>query len=143
MVELACEGEPRFEASRLEEGREKSYSILTIEKIAAPDRELFFLIGSDAFADIETWFRWREVVRLVDFIVVTRPGHVYDVPAGARIHELTGIALPVSSSDIRQKLAHGEMPDELPAKVAGYIAGHHLYGFQASGADASGAFPLH
>jgi len=36
MVELACEADPRFEASRLEEGRAKSYSIITIEKVIAP-----------------------------------------------------------------------------------------------------------
>ena len=75
MVELACEGEPRFEASRLEQGSGKSYSIDTIEKVLAPDRQVFFIIGSDAFAEIETWHRWQDVIRAVDSIVVTRPGH--------------------------------------------------------------------
>ena len=129
MVELACEADPRFEASRLEEGREKSYSILTIEKVVAPDRELFFLIGSDAFAEIRTWYRWQDVVRLVEFIVVTRPGHEYEKPPGARVHELDGMELPVSSSELRQKLSEGVLPDDLPAAVASYIAGHQLYGF--------------
>src|SRR5579862_637552 len=55
MVELACEGEPRFEVSRLEEGTERSYSIDTIEKLRttlAPGDQLFFIIGADAFAEI-------------------------------------------------------------------------------------------
>src|SRR5947207_7734851 len=43
MVELACEGQARFEASRLEEGSAKSYSIVTIEKVLAPDRQVFFI----------------------------------------------------------------------------------------------------
>ena len=35
MVELACVADPRFEPSRLEEGEQKSYSILTIERVRA------------------------------------------------------------------------------------------------------------
>jgi nicotinate-nucleotide adenylyltransferase len=129
MVELACHGEPRFEVSRLEESSAKSYSIVTIEKVLAPDRQVFFLIGSDAFADIRTWYRWQDVVGSVEFIVVTRPGHYYEPPPGSRIHELSGIALPVSSSDIRQDLANGRLPPDLPKPVANYIAKHHLYGY--------------
>ena len=30
--------------------------------------QLYFLIGADAFAEIETWRRWPEVVRSVEFI---------------------------------------------------------------------------
>ena len=129
MVELACEGEPRFEASRLEEGSAKSYSIVTIEKVLAPDRQVFFIIGSDAFADIRTWHRWQDVVGSVEFIVVARPGHSYEPPPGGRVHELRGIALPVSSSEIRQELAFGRLPTELPQSVATYIAEHRLYGY--------------
>lgn len=130
MAELACEGEPRFEASRLEEGKEKSYSIVTIEKMRAPGHELFFIIGSDAFADIRTWYRWQEVVAAVEFIVVTRPGKSYEPPPEARIEELTGIALPISSSEIREQLAAGQLPPTLPSKVAAYIADRHLYGYK-------------
>jgi len=129
MVELACEADPRFEASRLEEGSAKSYSIITIEKVLAPDREVFFIIGSDAFAEIASWYRWRDVVRAVEFIVVKRPGHEYAAPPGARIHELTGLNLPVSSSEIREKLAAGILPGDLPPAVAAYIAENRLYDF--------------
>jgi nicotinate-nucleotide adenylyltransferase len=129
MVELACAGEPRFEASRLEEGSAKSYSIVTIEKVLAPDRQVFFIIGSDAFAEIRTWYRWQDVVGSVEFIVVTRPGHSYEPPPGGRVHELQGIVLPVSSSEIRQELASGRLPTELPQSVATYIAEHRLYGY--------------
>jgi nicotinate-nucleotide adenylyltransferase len=131
MVELACEGEARFEASRLEEASAKSYSIVTIEKVLSPDRQVFFIIGSDAFTDIRTWHRWGDVVGLVEFIVVARPGHSYEPPPGGRVHELQGIALPVSSSEIRQELASGRLPADLPRQVATYIAEHHLYGYSS------------
>lgn len=127
MVELACEGDPRFEASRLEEGQERSYSIHTIERVNAMGGRLYFVIGADAFAEIRTWYRWVDVVREVEFIVVTRPGHEYTSPPGARVHGLETVALPVSSSEIRQALARGEMPAEVPLKVADYIRTKGLY----------------
>jgi nicotinate-nucleotide adenylyltransferase len=127
MVELACAGEPRFEPSRLEERPEKSYSIYTIERVQALGGDVFFVIGADAFAEIQTWFHWQDVVRAVEFIVVTRPGHRYESPPGARMHRLETVALPVSSSEIRQALARGETPPELPPKVAEYIRANGLY----------------
>ena len=127
MVELACSGEPRFLPSRLEEGREKSYSIYTIERVKGENGDVFFIIGSDAFAEIQSWYRWRDVIAEVEFIVVARPGHHYSAPPGARVHRLETVALPVSSSEIRQKLAHGERPGELPTTVTDYIRSRGLY----------------
>jgi nicotinate-nucleotide adenylyltransferase len=130
MVELACRAEPLFEVSRLEAGDCVSYSISTIEKIRstlAPSDELFFLIGADAFAEIQSWHRWEEVVHSVDFIVVTRPGHRYSVPPGARVHTLETVTLPVSSSELRARLAAGEQPAEIPPEVLAYVRERGLY----------------
>ena len=131
MVALACKGETSLESSRLEEGAGHNYSIDTVERILptlAPEDLLYFLIGSDAFEEIETWHRWQDLVRLVDFIVVTRQGYQDKAPPGARIHRIDGIDLPVSSSDIRAHLAAGQTTPELPAAVRHYIDTHHLYG---------------
>ncbi len=127
MTELACQADPRFLASRLEEGGQPSYTIDTIEKVRAAGEEPFFIIGADAFAEIASWHRWQDLLRLTDFIVVTRPGHHYTAPAGARVHRLDTVALPVSSSDIRRRLAAGQIPPQLPAAVAKYITGKDLY----------------
>lgn len=130
MVELACAGDPLLEASRLEDHPGKSYSIDTIKRAKAlySGVELFFLIGADAFHEIETWHRWPEVIAAVDFIVVTRPGHHYRTPEGARVHRLDTLALSISSSEIRQALVDGRMPAEVPAAVWAYIQDHGLYG---------------
>jgi nicotinate-nucleotide adenylyltransferase len=128
MAELACAGEPRFVVSRIEQGSKQSYSIDTIEKLLDADiGPLGFLIGADAFSEIQTWRRWADVVRLVEFIVVTRPGAVSATPEGARVYELAGLDLPVSSSDIRLRLMHGEKNVPVPASVLAYICEHHLY----------------
>jgi nicotinate-nucleotide adenylyltransferase len=131
MVELACEGNPLFEASRLEQGDRFSYSIETAECLArslGPGDKLFFLIGSDAFDEIQTWHRWRDLVRQLDFIVVSRPGHDFAIPPGARVYRLDGLALPISSTGIRERLEHGEPTPELPDAVRRYIDANHLYG---------------
>ena len=127
MVELACSGDPRLKPSRLEAGRDKSFSIHTIERVKAEGGEVFFIIGADAFAEIRTWYRWQDVVGEARFIVVTRPGHSYDCPPGARVLRLETVALPVSSREIRDKIAHGDMPDEVPPRVADYMHEHGLY----------------
>jgi nicotinate-nucleotide adenylyltransferase len=127
MVELACADDARFEPSRLEEGNEKSYSIYTIERVKAENGGVFFIIGADAFAEIRKWHRWEDVIGSVEFIVVARPGHSFSAPRGARVHRLETVALPVSSSEIRQALARGESPAQLPATVAEYIQARGLY----------------
>jgi nicotinate-nucleotide adenylyltransferase len=131
MAELAAQGDARFVVSRLEEGAGRSYSIDTVQKVQAklaPDDTLFFLIGADAFAEIETWHRWQELIRAIAFIVVSRPGHRYRIPEGARVERLETLDLPVSSSEIRAALACGKRPEEIPEAVLEYIYRHGLYG---------------
>ncbi|MGD0497738.1 MAG: nicotinate-nucleotide adenylyltransferase [Bryobacteraceae bacterium] len=131
MAELACGEEPRFEVSRLEEGAPRSYSIDTIEKVRESlgrSDEFFFLIGADAFAEIRTWRRWQDVARAVTFLVVSRPGHVYETPPGARLARLDTLQLRTSSSAIRAALAAGRRPAGVPERVLDYIYEHALYG---------------
>lgn len=127
MVELASTADPRFVASRLEAGAGKSYSFDTVERVREMGEQPYFIVGADAFAEIASWHRWQDLVRLTEFIVVTRPGHRYATPPGAKVHRLETVALPVSSSEIRRKLAAGEIPAELPAAVGHYIVEHGLY----------------
>lgn len=127
MVELACKVDRRLIPSRIEEGQARSYSIHTIERLKADGGDLYFIIGSDAFADIRTWFRAEDVIRAVEFIVVSRPGHRYDLPPGARVHRLETVAMPVSSSEIRAELARGRRPEDVAPEVADYILANGLY----------------
>ena len=136
MVELACASDARFEASRLEQGTERSYSIDTIEKVRAtldPQDELFFLIGADAFAELRSWHRWQDVVSSVRFIVVSRPGYSYDAPREAKVDQMDSLELKTSSSELRRQLGikdtlrSNELWDA-PPQVIEYIDLHGLYG---------------
>jgi nicotinic acid mononucleotide adenylyltransferase len=64
----------------------------------------------------------------VEFIVVTRPGARYDAPPGARVYELNGLDLPVSSSAIREGIARGGVDLPVPPSVLRYIGVRGLYG---------------
>ncbi len=130
MVRTACAGNPRFEVSEMERGSERSYTVNTLTRFRdqlGPDDQLFFLIGADAFDELETWHRWQEVVQLTSFIVVSRPGADYHIPAGALVLQLDDIQLPTASTTIRAKLAAGESTPEVPAAVRDYIDERGLY----------------
>ena len=70
----------------------------------------------------------EDVVRLVTFIVASRPGHQYEVPPGARVHRLETLDLTVSSSDVRQRLAAGDLTVPVPPPVLAYLRERRLYG---------------
>lgn len=130
MAELACRGDARFEVSRLEQDTARSYSIDTIEKVRAtlaPGDQLYFLIGADAFAEIQTWYRWHDVVNSVRFLVVSRPGHLYQSPPGVAFERIDDIEVPISSSGIRRDLTAGLRPTGLLESVFDYAASHGLY----------------
>jgi len=89
--------------------------------------DLFTEIGADAFAEIRTWHRWQDVARSVHFLVVSRPGHFYDVPAETRADRIDRLDLPMSRSDIRRALSVGETRIGLPQQVLQYAQAHKLY----------------
>jgi len=137
MTRLASADHAAFEASRLEApGRDhgRNYTYHTIRRVAAQltsaDR-LFFLIGTDAFRELASWYRWRHVMALVEFIVVNRPGFTLEesmIPPGARVHLLRSVHSPVSSSDVRRRLGSAQsVRAMLPPAVARYIDKYQLY----------------
>ena len=102
-----------------------------------PPTDTIFLLGADELADFHTWKRPDRVLELVRLGVAMRPGvpvgRLRDartrVPAPDRILSFEMEPVPVSSSDVRQRVARGEPIDDLvPARVAEAIRRLHLYG---------------
>jgi nicotinate-nucleotide adenylyltransferase len=129
MVEIACSGNPKLLPSRLDAGPGKSYSLLMVDRFLNenPSAEPYFVIGADAFAEITSWHRWRDLAGLVTFAVIGRPGAEYQVPPDTRVHRVDGVNLPISSSEIRAELATGADITDLPPGVLEYIRQHRLY----------------
>lgn len=51
-----------------------SYSIDTVRAMARKYDEIFFVVGIDAFAEIDTWHTYEDLFRETSFIVMVRPG---------------------------------------------------------------------
>ena len=138
MVELASKQDTRFVPSRFEDpsvGSGPHYSIDTFRRVketAASGDRLLFVLGADAFAEIKQWYRWLEVVGMVEFIVAGRAAEIDrrpDVPEGARVHWLEGVDVPISSTELRERLKRRKPVDDwLAPEVAAYIRRHGLYG---------------
>ena len=95
-----------------------------------------FILGADELAELETWKSPGRVLELVRLGVAMRPGisraDVQGVRvrlgAGERIVEFAMEPVPVSSSEIRERVARGEPIDDLvPSEVADAIARLGLY----------------
>jgi nicotinate-nucleotide adenylyltransferase len=118
--------------------------------------QIFFITGADAFAEIETWHRYPDVLDLAQFVVVSRPGFAAEslrerlpalcprmvsvaaaAPQGARgearcdlarIFLIDAVTPDVSSTGIRKRLLAGEPIGGLvPAAVERHIVQHGLY----------------
>ena len=75
MVRLATATNPFFSTTDLELKRPgTSYSIDTIRHFQKKyQKSLFFIMGRDAFVDIETWKDFQHLFFYCNFIVMTRP----------------------------------------------------------------------
>jgi nicotinate-nucleotide adenylyltransferase len=99
-------------------------------------RDPIFLIGADEFADFPGWKEPDAVLELARLGVASRPGYprerLEEVLRGLQQPERVLFfeidPVPVSSSEIRDKVARGEPIDGLvPPAVAAEIAGRGLY----------------
>lgn len=81
MTQIAIKGYPEFFLSDVELNRQgPSYTIDTVKHFQSNQTEpvIFFLIlGLDAFLEIDTWKSFKELFRVIPFIVMTRPGFKY------------------------------------------------------------------
>lgn len=133
-----------------------TYDTLCAVRDESPPQRPVFLLGMDALRTIETWHRHEDLVREFDLAVVDRvdalggfralrpalrervvrtdddlgPGVFadHDPGRGGRIFLLPVPPIPVSATEIRNRVARGEPIDDLvPPAVARYIQETRLY----------------
>ena len=87
-----------------------------------------FLIGADEFRDFPTWKEPEAVLALARLGVAARPGYPLADQWPDRVLYFELDPVPVSSSEIRDRIARGEPVDGLvPSAVADAIARLGLY----------------
>ncbi|MCP8967195.1 nicotinate-nucleotide adenylyltransferase [Ectobacillus ponti] len=134
MLRLAAAGKPAFSLCLIELEREgPSYTYDTICRLRQqyPDISFFFIIGGDMVEYLPKWHRVEELVSMVQFVGVTRPGYTLHTPYPIQKLEIPEFA--VSSSLIRERFQSGGTTDYLlPEKVREYIQRSGLYGASTS-----------
>jgi nicotinate-nucleotide adenylyltransferase len=108
-----------------------SYTVDTVRDYLNrfPGAQLFYLIGGDHVRQLPKWRDAAELARLVQFLVIPRPGQSEtSLPAPFRGRNLVGFPLGVSSSQIRARVKAGQPIEHLvPHAVAESIRNNGLY----------------
>jgi len=130
MVKIAIKENKFFEASSVEIRRDgRSYTIDTIRefKKVYPLDELHFIIGSDLLTYLEEWKDLQEIIKMVKFVVATRPGYPLEkIPS--HISTIPIRAVDISGFEIRNAIKENKSFRYLVAGgVFKYINRKRLY----------------
>jgi nicotinate-nucleotide adenylyltransferase len=156
MVRRAVAGNPNFHVSDLECNRPGlSYSVETLHALrgeVGPLADLYFLLGADAFLEIQTWRSCPELFELSHWVVMGRPGarsrgrmalpvflrgafsydrprDCYTHPSGHTLCFRKFRCLEISGTEIRDLARAGRSLRYLvPPAVEDYVWEHRLYG---------------
>lgn len=161
MVAMAVQERPHWRATDIELRYDTpSYTSRTLDRfhdLGYEPTELFFVIGADAFVEIESWRDYPGILGAAHFAVVSRPGmpvarlperlpqlssRMMTLPSEARssprqssgqapspsIILIDAPTANVSSTAIRERLAVGaSIAGLVPARVQQHIEQHGLY----------------
>jgi nicotinate-nucleotide adenylyltransferase len=161
MLTLATNADERLLISTYElEGIERRYTVDTLRHFCSQFGEtsdLFFVMGTDSWAEITTWRQWQRLLTLANLIVVTRPGYEFSSAqvgetAAEKVVDLRGlrdeqvpegleldgpkifvtdvVMLDVSATEVRtaaREKLSGRLDQLVPHEVANYIRKYQLY----------------
>lgn len=140
MVKLAVTGDSSFGISNIEFQNERySYTYLTIVELYKRykiEGKIGFIIGLDAFEEIDTWYETDKLKKMVLFLVFLRgPITTADKERLSLLHFMgydyiivKMVPVDISSTEIRGKIARGNSVSGLvPSSVVEYIRQNELY----------------
>lgn len=119
-----------------------SYTVDTLEALTArePENAWIWLLGSDQLVQFDQWKNGARILELASLAVALRPGCPKGVPEtlAGRLREswsggpgelvwLPSTELELSSSQLRQGISQGWVPDGIPIQVQAAIERENLY----------------
>jgi nicotinate-nucleotide adenylyltransferase len=155
LVKISIENQAHFILDTRELSRSGvSYTIdtlISLREALGNQVSICWLMGSDAFANLNAWHRWQELLNYAHLVVVKRPGnhdlsklnaemkkllstheakHTDEIKQQAHgkilIQEIS--ALDISSTQIRENIAHEkDVSAIVPPAALQYIQSHQLY----------------
>ena len=142
MAQLATKNIDFIEVSDIEYKRDGlSYTIHTVEEIYQKyniNEKINFIIGTDAFEKIESWYQTEKLKELVDFVLFVRENensfnsnlkHLQELKdKGYNYNMMKMPYWDISSTQIRQNI-HNSVPIKtlVPKEVEHYIDKYNLY----------------
>ena len=134
MLRVATEWDRRLEISDYELKKGGiSYTIDSVRHFRAqfPHDQLYWIMGGDQLPLLHRWKDIGELVKLVEFIFLERPGYPLkatpEIP-GLRLHRCDGHLLAVSSTELRDRTRRRLSLDYfVPHKAIVYIQDRGLY----------------
>lgn len=130
MVKLSVAGTPGLTVSSFEVDKGGvSYTFDTMRRLREeePDTEFYFIIGGDMIDQLDTWHRIDELVELITFVGVNRPGWKSETDYPVYLVEIPEIDL--SSTMLRKRFkAGGSVTFLMPESVEMFIREEGLYG---------------
>ena len=129
LLTLAIEDHADFHLQAIELEREgPSYTYETIQLLREKyaDSEFYFIIGADMVEYLPNWHKIDELLSLIRFVGVKRPGYTFTTP-----YKILSVDIPqfdVSSSMLRERFAKKiNTKYLLPENVRHYIEEKKLY----------------
>jgi nicotinate-nucleotide adenylyltransferase len=152
MLKAAIRGNRLLRASEIEiRSGGVSYSINTVKVFEKRFKKIYFIIGMDAFSEIDTWHSYREIFSHTNFIIMKRPnngkkgandlfppdirkeisrvdGNTFEHRSGKSIYVQPVTQLDISSTNIRESARNGRSIRYLvPRQVEKIIDDEKLY----------------
>lgn len=142
MTRLLCAAAPaatRLTVSTLDAprpGGAPNFTIDALRSLVKHHDAVSVIVGADSFLDLRRWREPDELLRLAEWIVVSRPGFsLADVSPlrltneqAARVHLLDDVHVEISATEVRRRLRERlSVEDMLTPEVEAYIQQHGLY----------------
>jgi len=160
MTRLAVVKNRKFDVLDIEcTTTEKSYTVRTVAKLLDiyGEADLYLILGIDAFLDLPNWWKPEELISLINFAVVSRPGsrfmdlksspylkikdsylkkldsralqsHTVKLKTRKKLVMLNLTPFGISSTEIRKRIKQGlSIKYMLPEEVESYIISNKLF----------------
>lgn len=140
MIKAAVADNPLLRFLPGDRKKGKTYTVDTLSEIKKnnPNTEIYFVMGADEITSVERWKQPEKLLKMCDFIAVTRPGFDNEEVKnkidsirkkyGCNIFFLEVPSLDISSTELREKIRSGKNVKYLiPKETEKYIADHDLY----------------
>ncbi|WP_282926657.1 nicotinate-nucleotide adenylyltransferase [Helcococcus kunzii] len=109
-----------FELSDIEKNlkiNSYSYNIMN-ELIKTENANYYFIIGSDSFNNLHTWYEYEKFLQLVNLVVFKRPGYDINMETLNRYRKLSSneiiyyddLQIEISSTQIRNSISNNIIP---------------------------------